>query len=76
MKHCRATSLESRNVCFSATAHLQEKGNLKVEMGVGEGGKFMCDNITVPILHTAMTDMIIIAIKKNNNNYNSGTCND
>ena len=45
--------------------YLQEKG--KVEVGVvgGEGGKFMCSNITVPILHTAVRLLQNIAIKYN-----------
>ena len=34
--------------------HLQEKSKVEVGVGGGEGGKFMCNNITVPILHTAM----------------------
>ena len=46
--------------------YLQEKGKVEVGVGGGEGGKFMCNNITVPILHTAMRLLQNIAIKYNN----------
>ena len=44
------------------TTHLQEKSEVEVGV-VGGGGKFMCSNITVPILHTAMRLLQNIAIK-------------
>ena len=57
--------------------HLQEKSKMEVEVGVGEGGKFMCESITDSILHTARNTLQNIAFQNipnflfHNNSYSN-----